>query len=111
MFCVFQEHFKDAHMVHRSFLHIKQSGGRVGSEKVPEPILDNMAQRFEEMLPAAERKQVKLEYLEKKYKLLAFIVMAEKKLQSWTVKYKTKETVIELKETYTVRFRSKRFSA
>ncbi len=61
-----------------------------------------MAQRFEELLPAAERKQVKLEYLEKKYKLLAFIVMAEKKLQTWTVKYKTKETVVELLEIYTV---------
>ncbi|XP_072030747.1 nesprin-1-like [Amphiura filiformis] len=94
------EHFKEAHIVHRNFLHIKQSGGRVGSEKVPEPILDNMALRFEDLIPAAERKQVKLEYLEKKYKLLSFIVMAEKKLQSWTVKYKTKETVVEVLETY-----------
>ena len=74
----------------------------MGQEEVPMSILENMSERFDQMLPTAERKQVRLEYLERKYTLLAFIVMAEKKLQTWTVKYRTKEVVEVLLEKYEV---------
>lgn len=44
----------------------------------------------------------KLEFWELKYRLLAFLVLAESKLKSWIIKYGRRESVELLLENYMV---------
>ncbi|XP_022095661.1 nesprin-1-like [Acanthaster planci] len=94
-----QEHFRDANVVHKTFLELSRTQL---AEGVPPTIFQDMSERFERVLAASQDRGTKLEYLEMKYRLLAFVVMAEKKLQAWTVKYGSRESVALLLENYKV---------
>ena len=86
--------------MHKSFLELSHTELAKG---IPPEILQSMKERFDRVLVASQNRGTKLEYLEIKYRLLAFIVMAEKKLQSWTVKYGNQESVELLLANYKVR--------
>ncbi|XP_038074821.1 nesprin-1-like [Patiria miniata] len=94
-----QEHFRDANRVHKTFLELSRTEL---AENVPPTIFQDMSERFNRVLAASQNRGTKLEYLEMKYRLLAFIVMAEKQLQAWTVKYGNKESVVTLLKNYKV---------
>lgn len=62
-----------------------------------------MDQRFRNLTKQCDYVQRKLEYEELKYRLLAFLVVAESKLKSWTIKYGEQEDVDYLLADYMVR--------
>lgn len=97
-----QDHFKEGPNVQRSLSHIRQTNPKSGANVIPDEILKEMNERLEEVLPAADTKLHKLIYLERKYRLLAFAVMAEKKLETWTVKYGSREETQQLINNYEV---------
>nr|XP_054759290.1 nesprin-1-like [Lytechinus pictus] len=95
-----KDHFKDANSVQQSFTRIHLQGIKVDGQDIPQSMLDCMAERFIVVMETKDSHRWHLEYEEIKYRLLAFVVMAEKKLQAWTVKYGDAQEVKRLLQSY-----------
>ena len=96
-----QEFFKDLAGTNQEFGEIKRTGTCDG-QVLPKQQLDNMDKRFNTLTKKCDSVQQKLEYEELRYRLLAFLVVAEAKLKSWTVKYGHQEDVELMLQDYTV---------
>jgi hypothetical protein len=62
-----------------------------------------MHSRFQNLAAKSNHALYKLEYEEMKYRLMAFLVASESKLQQWTAKLGEQEDVEVLLEDYVVR--------
>nr|XP_006824848.1 PREDICTED: nesprin-1-like [Saccoglossus kowalevskii] len=91
--------FKDSDRAKSVLEEICESGQCEGT-KLPSSQLNKMATRLDNVLPTAKRRQLKLQYEELKYGMLGFVVMAERRLKSWTVKYGNQENVEALLDNY-----------
>ncbi len=83
------------------FIKIKAAGSYQG-QVLPKSQLDSMDKRFQELAakqPVAARR---MEFDEMKFRLLAFIVIAEHKLKGWTVKHGYQPKVEEMLTDYNV---------
>ena len=69
---------------------------------LPQQQLGVMDKRFHALRKKCDAVQRKLEYEELQYRLLAFLVVAEAKLKSWTIKYGYQEDVELMLSEYTV---------
>ena len=98
---IFQVFFKDLDAVKTEFGQIKAQGTLAG-QVLPRTQLENMATRFTTLTSRSRLMLRRLEYEQLKYRLLAFLVAAEDKLQMWTVKYGRKEEVEPLLADYMV---------
>ncbi|RXM34941.1 Nesprin-1 [Acipenser ruthenus] len=81
------------------FLQIHRSGS-VNGVPIPPEQLEDMAQRFHFVASTAQIHLIKLEFWELKYRLLAFLMLAESKLKSWIIKYGRRESVELLLQNY-----------
>ncbi|CAH1403532.1 unnamed protein product [Nezara viridula] len=62
--------------------------------------LDIMARRLNEIGPKAAVRRIRLKFLEHKCCLIAFMVLTENKVKSWTVKYGNEQKVQQLLDQY-----------
>ncbi|KAG2468780.1 SYNE1 protein, partial [Polypterus senegalus] len=83
--------------------------GSVNGVPVPKEQLDDMAERFNFVSTTSQIHIIKLEYLELKYRLLAFLMVAESKLKSWIIKYGRRESVELLLQNYTAFIEGNKF--
>ena len=71
---------------------------------LPKDHIEHMDTRFAQVATSAQYSYKKLEFEELKYRLLAFLVVAEAKLKAWTVKYGRQAEVEALLADYMVRY-------
>lgn len=62
--------------------------------------------RFNYVSTSSHVHVIKLEFWEMKYRLMAFLVLAESKLKTWIVKYGRRDSVELLLQNYIVSFPS-----
>lgn len=62
--------------------------------------------RFNYVSTSSHVHVIKLEFWEMKYRLMAFLVLAESKLKTWIVKYGRRDSVELLLQNYIVSFLS-----
>ncbi|MED6258394.1 Nesprin-1, partial [Ataeniobius toweri] len=72
----------------------------VNGVPVPPEQLQDMAERFNFVSTSSHSHLIKLEFWEMKYRLMAFLVLAEAKLKSWIIKYGRRESVELLLQSY-----------
>ncbi|KAJ8275253.1 hypothetical protein COCON_G00098780 [Conger conger] len=72
----------------------------VNGVPVPPEQLQDMAERFNYVSTSSHVHLIKLEFWEMKYRLLAFLMLAESKLKSWIIKYGRRESVELLLQNY-----------
>uniref|UniRef100_A0A3B3USN7 Calponin-homology (CH) domain-containing protein n=1 Tax=Poecilia latipinna TaxID=48699 RepID=A0A3B3USN7_9TELE len=72
----------------------------VNGVPVPPEQLQDMAERFNFVSTSSHSHLIKLEFWEIKYRLMAFLVLAEAKLKSWIIKYGRRESVELLLQSY-----------
>uniref|UniRef100_A0A672YM97 Nesprin-1 spectrin repeats region domain-containing protein n=1 Tax=Sphaeramia orbicularis TaxID=375764 RepID=A0A672YM97_9TELE len=72
----------------------------VNGVPVPPEQLQDMAERFNFVSTSSHAHLIKLEFWEMKYRLMAFLVLAESKLKSWIIKYGRKDSVELLLQSY-----------
>ncbi|RXM34120.1 Nesprin-1 [Acipenser ruthenus] len=83
----------------QTFLQIHRAGS-VKGVLIPAEQLEDMAQRFHFVSSTAQIHLIKLEFWELKYRLLAFLMLAESMLKSWIIKYGRRESVELLLQNY-----------
>ncbi|MGH0114382.1 UNVERIFIED_CONTAM: hypothetical protein FKN15_005783 [Acipenser sinensis] len=83
----------------QTFLQIHRAGS-VNGVLIPAEQLEDMAQRFHFVSSTAQIHLIKLEFWELKYRLLAFLMLAESMLKSWIIKYGRRESVELLLQNY-----------
>ncbi|KPP77537.1 nesprin-1-like, partial [Scleropages formosus] len=93
---------------HRVFQQIHRDRSVNGVPVHPEQLQD-MAERFNHVSMAYQGHLRKLEFWEMKYRVLAFLVLAESKLKTWVIKYSRQESVELLLESYTSFMEEHRF--
>lgn len=93
--------FKDLESQKQFFQQIKKAG-RYEGESLHPPHLDLLHKRMDQVVKHAPRRQCRLEYLEVRYLLLAYLLAAEEKAALWTVKYGRLEEVEAMGEDYQV---------
>ncbi|GFO48198.1 nesprin-1, partial [Plakobranchus ocellatus] len=94
-----REFFKDLEEWKQFFAQIKRAG-RYEGMMLHGPQFDHLSKRLESVTLHSTVRQNRLDYTHMKYKLLAFLVMAESKLAQWTVKYGHQDEVEELLTDY-----------
>ncbi|KAF1374585.1 hypothetical protein PFLUV_G00230620 [Perca fluviatilis] len=72
----------------------------VNGVPVPPEQLQDMAERFNFVSTSSHAHLIKLEFWEMKYRLMAFLMLAESKLKSWIIKYGRRDSVELLLQTY-----------
>ncbi|XP_070576380.1 nesprin-1-like [Ptychodera flava] len=92
--------FKDSEQVKATFKQMNETQ-QCEKEKLTPEQLGKMAARLDYIFPTAKRKESKLQYQELKYALLSFVVIAEKHLKSWTIKYGRQDAVEAMFKNYT----------
>ncbi|GCC32670.1 hypothetical protein chiPu_0011134 [Chiloscyllium punctatum] len=90
---------------HKQIFHQIHRAGSVNGVPIPADQLEDIAERFEFITTASKLHLTRLDFLELKYRLLAFLVLAETKLKSWIIKYGRKESVQHLLQNYIDFFR------
>uniref|UniRef100_H3A1G7 Calponin-homology (CH) domain-containing protein n=1 Tax=Latimeria chalumnae TaxID=7897 RepID=H3A1G7_LATCH len=111
-----QAHEETANVIHRKLEQHKEvlkqldghkqtfqqihRAGSVNGVPVPMEQLVDMAERFTYVSSNSQHHLIKLGFLEMKYRLLAFLVVAESKLKSWIIKYGRRESVELLLQNY-----------
>ncbi|XP_037550764.1 nesprin-1 [Nematolebias whitei] len=72
----------------------------VNGVPVPPEQLQDMAERFNFVSTSSHSHLIKLEFWEMKYRLMAFLGLAESKLKSWIIKYGRRDSVELLLQSY-----------
>uniref|UniRef100_A0A3Q4GM77 Calponin-homology (CH) domain-containing protein n=1 Tax=Neolamprologus brichardi TaxID=32507 RepID=A0A3Q4GM77_NEOBR len=72
----------------------------VNGVPVPPEQLQDMAERFNFVSTSSHAHLIKLEFWEMKYRLMAFLMLAESKLKSWIIKYGRRDSVELLLQSY-----------
>uniref|UniRef100_A0A3B1IR95 Calponin-homology (CH) domain-containing protein n=1 Tax=Astyanax mexicanus TaxID=7994 RepID=A0A3B1IR95_ASTMX len=72
----------------------------VNGVPVPAEQLQDMAERFNFVSTSSHVHLIKLEFWEMKYRLMAFLILAESKLKSWIIKYGRRDSVELLLQNY-----------
>ncbi|XP_019623005.1 PREDICTED: nesprin-1-like [Branchiostoma belcheri] len=106
-----QEHkayFKDLDKYTQAFQDVK-AVGRVKGETIPQEQVKDLDGRLIKLASDSQHRFIQLQYLEYKYRLLAFLVMGETKLKSWTIKYGKQEHVEQLLKNYMEFIHKKKF--
>ncbi|CAH1263258.1 SYNE1, partial [Branchiostoma lanceolatum] len=106
-----QEHkayFKDLDKYTQAFQDVKVVG-RVKGETIPQELIKDLDGRLIKLASVSDHRFIQLQYLEYKYRLLAFLVMGETKLKSWTIKYGKQEHVEQLLKNYMEFIHRKKF--
>ncbi|GCB70374.1 hypothetical protein scyTo_0001262, partial [Scyliorhinus torazame] len=85
---------------HKQIFHQIHRAGSVNGILIPADQLADAAERFDFIATASKLHLTRLDFLELKYRLLAFLVLAETKLKSWIIKYGRKEAVQHLLQSY-----------
>uniref|UniRef100_UPI00398E76DD nesprin-1 n=1 Tax=Pristiophorus japonicus TaxID=55135 RepID=UPI00398E76DD len=85
---------------HRQIFHQIHRAGSVNGIPIPADQLEDAAERFNFITTASKLHLTRLDFLELKYRLLAFLVLAETKLKSWIIKYGRRESVQLLLQSY-----------
>uniref|UniRef100_A0A3Q2Y7W4 Calponin-homology (CH) domain-containing protein n=1 Tax=Hippocampus comes TaxID=109280 RepID=A0A3Q2Y7W4_HIPCM len=81
----------------------------VNGVPVPPEQLQDMAERFNFVSTSWHGHLIKLEFWEMKYRLMAFLLLAESKLKSWIVKYGRRDSVELLLQNYLTFIEGHRF--
>uniref|UniRef100_A0A8C7CRJ2 Spectrin repeat containing, nuclear envelope 1b n=1 Tax=Oncorhynchus kisutch TaxID=8019 RepID=A0A8C7CRJ2_ONCKI len=76
----------------------------VNGVPVPSEQLQDMAERFNYVSTSSHAHLIKLEFWEMKYRLMAFLILAESKLKSWIIKYGRRDSVELLLHSYILIF-------
>ena len=87
--------FADTASVQDQFNNLLRRGGSI-LQQIPQEQLQSIQIRLAEIGPIADRRSVKLKYLEHKCCIVAFMVLTESKMKNWTVKYSSEEKVNRL---------------
>ncbi|XP_056332375.1 LOW QUALITY PROTEIN: nesprin-1 [Danio aesculapii] len=74
----------------------------VNGVPVPPEQLQDMAERFNFVTTSSHVHLIKFEFWEMKYRLMAFLMLAESKLKSWIIKYGRRDSVELLLQNYIV---------
>ncbi|XP_060687141.1 nesprin-1-like [Hemiscyllium ocellatum] len=85
---------------HKQIFHQIHRARSVNGVPIPADQLEDIAERFDFITTASKLHLTRLDFLELKYRLLAFLVLAETKLKSWIIKYGRKESVQHLLQNY-----------
>uniref|UniRef100_A0A3B4U182 Nesprin-1 spectrin repeats region domain-containing protein n=1 Tax=Seriola dumerili TaxID=41447 RepID=A0A3B4U182_SERDU len=85
---------------HRQTFHQIHKDRSVNGVPVPPEQLQDMAERFNFVSTSSYAHLIKLEFWEIKYRLMAFLVLAESKLKSWIIKYGRRDSVELLLQSY-----------
>uniref|UniRef100_A0A3B3Q2M2 Calponin-homology (CH) domain-containing protein n=1 Tax=Paramormyrops kingsleyae TaxID=1676925 RepID=A0A3B3Q2M2_9TELE len=72
----------------------------VNGVPVPPEQLHDMAERYNYVCTSFQVHMMKLDFWEMKYRLMAFLILAEAKLKSWIIKYGRRESVELLLQNY-----------
>ncbi|KAK6304736.1 hypothetical protein J4Q44_G00253220 [Coregonus suidteri] len=72
----------------------------VNGVPVPPEQLQDLAERFNYVSTSSYSHLIKLEFWELKYRLMAFLILAESKLKSWIIKYGRRDSVELLLQSY-----------
>uniref|UniRef100_A0A8C2F311 Calponin-homology (CH) domain-containing protein n=1 Tax=Cyprinus carpio TaxID=7962 RepID=A0A8C2F311_CYPCA len=72
----------------------------VNGVPVPPEQLQDMAERFNFVSTSSHVHLIKFEFCEMKYRLMAFLMLAESKLKSWIIKYGRRDSVELLLQNY-----------
>ncbi|KAG7263986.1 hypothetical protein CRUP_026787, partial [Coryphaenoides rupestris] len=72
----------------------------VNGVPVPSEQLQDMAERFNFVSMSSHAHLIKMEFWEMKYRLMAFLILAESKLKSWIIKYGRRDSVELLLDGY-----------
>ncbi|CAL8300487.1 unnamed protein product [Boreogadus saida] len=72
----------------------------VNGVPVPPEQLQDMAERFNFVSTSSHAHLIKMEFWEMKYRLMAFLILAESKLKSWIIKYGRRDSVELLLDGY-----------
>uniref|UniRef100_A0A3Q3K6H1 Calponin-homology (CH) domain-containing protein n=1 Tax=Monopterus albus TaxID=43700 RepID=A0A3Q3K6H1_MONAL len=72
----------------------------VNGVPVPPEQLQDMAERFNFVSTSSHAHLIKLEFWEMKYRLMAFLLLAESKLKTWIIKYGRRDSVELLLQSY-----------
>ncbi|KAG5265767.1 hypothetical protein AALO_G00246160 [Alosa alosa] len=72
----------------------------VNGVPVPHEQLQDLAERFNYVSTSSHVHVIKLEFWEMKYRLMAFLILAESKLKTWIVKYGRRDSVELLLQNY-----------
>ena len=86
----------------RHEFEIIHAAGTCEGITLPKEQMANMHQRFKTLASKSDQALYKLEYEEMKYRLLAFLVASEAKLQVWTSKLGHQEDVEDMLKDYMV---------
>uniref|UniRef100_A0A3B5AGS9 Calponin-homology (CH) domain-containing protein n=1 Tax=Stegastes partitus TaxID=144197 RepID=A0A3B5AGS9_9TELE len=81
----------------------------VNGVPVPPEQLQDMAERFNFVSTSSHAHLIKLEFWEMKYRLMAFLMLAESKLKSWIIKYGRRDSVELLLQSYLTFIEGHRF--
>ncbi|XP_033126144.1 nesprin-1-like [Anneissia japonica] len=95
----FRVFFQSLDRVRHTFQQIQSTGVSDG-RNIAKPILTSISERLEEVVVCWRHTQIKLNYLECKYNLLALIVKTEEKFSFWNVKYGSQEEVKAILQDY-----------
>ncbi|XP_034001994.1 nesprin-1-like [Trematomus bernacchii] len=90
------------------FLQIHRDGA-VNGVPVPPEQLQDLAERFNLVSSSSHAHLIRLEFWEMKYRLMAFLMLAESKLKSWIIKYGRRDSVELLLQTYLTFVEGQRF--
>ncbi|XP_035824390.1 nesprin-1 [Aplysia californica] len=94
-----REFFKDLESWKQFYAQIKRAGRYEGMMLQGRQI-EHLSKRLETVTMLSTVRQNRLDYTHMRYKLLAFLVVAEAKLNQWTAKYGPQEAVEELLVDY-----------
>ncbi|XP_041828569.1 nesprin-1-like [Melanotaenia boesemani] len=94
---------------HRQTFHQIHRDRSVNGVPVPSEQLQDMAERFNFVSTSSYAHLIKLEFWEMKYRLMAFLVLAESKLKSWIIKYGRRDSVELLLQSYLTFIEGHRF--
>uniref|UniRef100_A0A668AGR2 Spectrin repeat containing, nuclear envelope 1b n=1 Tax=Myripristis murdjan TaxID=586833 RepID=A0A668AGR2_9TELE len=86
--------------MHRQTFHQIHRDRSVNGVPVPPEQLQDMAERFNFVSTSSHAHLIKLEFWEMKYRLMAFLILAESKLKSWIIKYGRRDSVELLLQSY-----------
>ena len=98
---MFQAFFSDLDEIKQEFSHYHHTGSCEGVA-CPRAQLEDMNRRFTELTGKEVSLLRRLEYEELKYRLLAFLVVAEAKLKTVQVKYGHQDEVYAMLQDYIV---------
>uniref|UniRef100_A0A3B5AJU8 Nesprin-1 spectrin repeats region domain-containing protein n=1 Tax=Stegastes partitus TaxID=144197 RepID=A0A3B5AJU8_9TELE len=105
---ILQEVLKNLESHRQPFQQIHRDRS-VNGVPVPPEQLQDMAERFNFVSTSSHAHLIKLEFWEMKYRLMAFLMLAESKLKSWIIKYGRRDSVELLLQSYLTFIEGHRF--